>query len=155
VRKIECRLHPSRIAYLDRPQARESLEAKFSIQYCVATALANGKVGLRQFAKEGLAQPATRSLMPKVHISPAEELAGFASEVVVRTLDGRRLASRLAEPRGSKSSPFTDEEMMQKFIDCAMEVMSGAQAEKAGALLMSLDAQDDIGAVLRALVPRD
>ena len=55
----------------------------------------------------------------------------------------------------AKDRPFTDEEMMQKFIDCAMEVMSGAQAEKAGALLMSLDAQDDVGAVLRALVPRD
>ena len=153
VQDIECRLHPRRIAYLDRPQAHESLEAKFSIQYCVAAALANGKVGLREFSEEGLTQPATRSLMPKVRVSPAEELAGFASEVIVRKLDGNRVASRLPEPRGSKSSPFTEDEMMRKFIECAMEVMSAAQAEKAGAALMSLDTADDVGAVLGALVP--
>jgi hypothetical protein len=84
VRKIECRLHPSRIAYLDRPQARESL-ALSSDPICVATALANGKVGLRQFAKEGsFAQPATRSLMLKVHFSDGRNSPASASEVVVR-----------------------------------------------------------------------
>jgi 2-methylcitrate dehydratase PrpD len=155
VREIECRVHPSRIAYLDRPQARTSLEAQFSIQYCVATALANGRVGLGQFSEVGLAQPATRSLMPKVRITPAEDFAGFASEVIVRKLDGREVSSRLPEPRGSKSSPFTEDEMVRKFIDCAMEIMSAAQAEKAAAALMSLDTQDDVASVLSTLVPID
>jgi 2-methylcitrate dehydratase PrpD len=154
VQEIECRLHPSRIAYLDRPQARESLEAKFSIQYCVATALVNGRVGLRQFSEEGLAQPATRSLMAKVRISPAEELGGFASEVILRTRGGKQVASRLPEPRGSRNSPFTEEEMLAKFVDCATEVMSGSQAEQAGAALMSLDAAEDVGVILGTLASR-
>jgi len=153
VREIECRLHPSRIAYLDRPDARENLEAKFSIQFCVATALANGRVGLRQFSEAGLAQPATRGLMPKVRVVPAAELAGFASEVIVRRRDGRQVSSALPEPRGSKSSPFTEEDMTRKFVDCAMEIMSAAQAEKAVAALMSLDTRDDVGDILRTLVP--
>ena len=154
VREIECRLHSSRIAYLDRPQARDSLDAKFSIQYCVAVALSHGTVGLREFSQECLGEPQTRALMSRIRVSPADDLPGFGSEVIVGTLDGRSIASRLLEPRGSKNSPFTEDEMLRKFLDCAGEIMSAAQAEQAGEALMSLDTTDDVGEILGSLAPR-
>jgi 2-methylcitrate dehydratase PrpD len=148
---IECRAHPDRVDYLDRPGVSEGLEAKFSIQYCVATALLDGKVGLSQFTKDAVMREATHALMKKIRLVADRDVGGFGSQLVVRTVDGRELRRRVAAPRGSADSPFSDAELLRKFIECASAVMPAAQAEKAGATLMALDEAADTSVVVREL----
>ncbi len=151
---IECRVHPQRIAYLDRPHVEEGLEAKFSIQYCVATALTHGKVGFTHFSKESVLQRETQALMKKVRITPTEDLGGFGSELIVRTSDGREFSSRLLEAKGSPNFPLTESELLQKFVDCAMMTMSASRAEKAGEALMSIETESNLGNIARWLCPK-
>lgn len=151
VQAIECRVHPNRITYLDRPQAREPLEAKFSIQYCAATALLHGKLGLEHFVGENLTRPETHAIMSRVRITPTEEFGGFGSEVKVRTADGREFSGTQPESKGSPTFPLSEAEILAKFVDCAMTTLSSARANQAGAALMSIQSALNLGAIARLL----
>ncbi len=151
VKEVECRVHPHRIAYLDRAQVHEGLEAKFSIQYCVAAATLNGKVGLNDFSRDSIARPETRAMMKKIRITSNSDLGGFGSEVIVHNLDGKQFSSTLAGAKGSPDFPLSEGELLQKFADCAILAMSSLQAEKAGAALMRIEKESNLNQVIEAL----
>ncbi|HSQ02689.1 MAG TPA: MmgE/PrpD family protein, partial [Burkholderiales bacterium] len=148
---IECRVHPNKVAYLDRPQVAGPLEAKFSIQYCAAAALLRGKVGLTDFDADEIPRSDIQALMKKIRVAADPTLAGFAAEVRVRMVDGQTISSRVPEPKGSASCPLSEAELVAKFLDCARVVMSPARADQAAAALMALEEQGDVRQVLRLL----
>jgi 2-methylcitrate dehydratase PrpD len=117
----------------------------------VAAALFYGKVGLDHFSEQSVVRPETQALMKKVRITAGEELGGFGSGVIVRTLDGREFSSTLAEPKGSLSFPLTEGELVQKFVDCAMTTMSSSRAEKAGEALMGIEAESNLENIIQLL----
>src|SRR5256712_3328051 len=86
-----------------------ALERKFSIQFCAAAALAEGRVDLRSFEDGEVRNHAVRDLMERITVivDPAlpDELARHAwSRVTVRVRDGRTLT---AGPRGARGHPDT------------------------------------------------
>ena len=155
VADIECRVHPQKVAYLDRPAPAESLSAKFSIQYCVAVALLEGSVGLADFDERIIFDAARRALMAKIRIAGREDFAGFEAEVVVRTGDGRTLSGRTKEARGSIRNPLSEAELLAKFVDCASVALPTAQARAAGAALLALDTAPTLAPVVALLAPQD
>jgi 2-methylcitrate dehydratase PrpD len=139
VREIECRINPGRIPHTNRPRVRNSLEAKFSTQYCVAAALLDGRVSLEHFKEETVARPDIQNFMGIVHFVPTEDFKGFASEVVIHTADGKAFSSFLPEAKGSPALALTEEEVLQKFFDCASTLLTRSQAERVAAAIMKLE----------------
>ena len=152
---IECRVHTQKVAYLDRPAPTESLAAKFSIQYCVAVALLNGKVGLIDFTDAAIVEAPRRELMKKIRIVAREDFGAFEGEIIVRKSGGGEVTGRMTEARGSIRNPLSEAELLQKFTDCAGVVMSTEQAAQAGAALLALDRAPDLARVLAQLCPRN
>ena len=152
VESIECRVHTQKVAYLDRPAPAESLAAKFSIQYCVAAALLNGKVGLADFTESAIVEAARRELMKKIRVVAREDFGSFEGEIVVRCGSGE-LNARRREARGSIRNPLSEAELMRKFTDCAGGLLGAAQAAEAGAALLAIDTVSDLGGVLALLGP--
>ncbi len=153
VESIECRVHTQKVAYLDRPAPAESLAAKFSIQYCVAVALLNGKVGLADFTARAITEAPRRDLMKKIRVVAREDFGSFEGEIVVRSAAGERSA-RMGEARGSIRNPLSEAELMQKFTDCAAVILGARQAAQAGAALLAIDTAADLGGTLALLSPR-
>lgn len=151
VTEIECQVHPSRITYLDRADVNEGLEAKFSIQYCAATALLDGELGLNHFLEESVRRPETQAVMKKVRITPREDLGGFGSKVIVRTVNGDQFSSVQTESKGSPAFPLSEREMLAKFVDCAKITLSPARAEQAGQAFMSLEKAPSLDAIGKLL----
>jgi 2-methylcitrate dehydratase PrpD len=151
VEEIECRVNPHRITYLDRPQVQNGLDAKFSIQYCVATALLDGKVVFNHFLEENVTRAEAQDLMKKIRITTRQDLGEFATEVIVRTFDGNEFTSMVSEAKGSPNFPFSEGELLQKFVDCALKTMGAAQAEKAGQLLLNIDGENNLDTILKSL----
>lgn len=154
VAEIECRLHPQKVAYLDRPAPAENLAAKFSVQYCVAVALLNGKVGLADFNDTIIFDAPRRALMQKVRITPREDFGSFECEIVLRRHDGSILSGRMPEARGSIRNPLSEAELLAKFEDCASVVLGAAQAKSAGAALLAIDQTADVSQMVGSLCPR-
>lgn len=134
VARIEVMPHARRLPHTDNPDPQSPLAAKFSIQYCVARALADRAVKLDHFEDEAHHDPAIRALMQRVEARPHPDMPldgahQWGSEVVVHLKDGRRLASREDDykTRGPAGIPMTREELWTKFSDCAGRALPVAQ----------------------------
>lgn len=102
------------------------LEAKFSVEFAVASALVARKVGLQQLTDGFVSRAPVREAMPKVKTSsvdthcPIEPAFAFADRVVLELRDGRSLDSGdIRFARGNAKLPLGEAELRTKFIDCA------------------------------------
>jgi 2-methylcitrate dehydratase PrpD len=127
-------------------------EARFSLTYVVATALAHGSVRLAAYEPGRLNDETTRSLMQRTEVSVDQELdAAFpgqrAARVVIETRDGRHLEHLQPNRKGDPELPLSDRELEGKFLELASPVIGAAQSQ---ALLASIWALDDASGLPRA-----
>ena len=146
--------HPRRLAHTNRPQPGSALDAKFSVQYCLARALAEGRVVLSHFMGDAYADPAIRALMQRIEAAPhpamaMADTAHFGAEVRVLTKDGRSLAQQVDRPLGrTAENPLPAAILEAKFLDCAGRSLRPDAAVGVLDLLRRLDTLADV-AVLR------
>lgn len=93
-------------------------QAKFSIAYCVATALTEGVVGLEQFSAERVANPPTLLAKTRVVVDPEltkKYPAAWPARVTV-TLEDRTVVRGESDfPRGNPENPVSTEGLEEKF----------------------------------------
>ncbi len=105
------------------------LEAKFSLEFGVASALVARSVGLAQLTDEFVNDAQIRGLMSKVSISTTERLCtvdpsfAYTDRVEIRLVDGRTIDSgEIRFPRGNAKLPLTEDDLRTKFLDCVRDV---------------------------------
>jgi len=103
--RIDSWTHPRRLAHTDRPDPQSGLDAKFSVQYCLARALMGGRIVLEDFEGEAFREPAARALMGLVHAAPHPEMSAagdehLGAEVRISFDDGRTIAQRVSSALG-------------------------------------------------------
>jgi 2-methylcitrate dehydratase PrpD len=122
VARITVLPHARRLPHTDNPDPRTPLAAKFSMQYCVARALADRSVKLSDFEGDAPFDPRVRALMQRLDARPHPDMPeDWGTEVIVETTDGAQFASRLDDypSRGPAGNPMTRAELWTKFADCA------------------------------------
>ena len=117
---------------------RTELEAKFSMEFCMAILLLERKAGLEQFTDEVVNRPDVQALLARVEfgVHPEAEAAGFdkmTTLVEVELDDGTVVKGAADFGKGSPANPMTDEELSEKFRQCA--AWGGLGGEDAGAAL--------------------
>ncbi|MBI3069011.1 MAG: MmgE/PrpD family protein [Betaproteobacteria bacterium] len=70
IARIDSWTAARRLAHTNRPEPNSALDAKFSVQYCVARALLHGKVLFEHFEGDAYRDPVVRSLLPRIHAAP-------------------------------------------------------------------------------------
>jgi 2-methylcitrate dehydratase PrpD len=103
---------------------KDSLAAKFSMEYAIATMLARRRGGLAEYADEAVVQPEVQELVPRIElvVDPVAEAAGFhrmLSRITVELRDGSTLFDEGDAARGHPDNPMTDAEVEAKFDGCA------------------------------------
>ncbi len=155
IARITVMPHPRRLPHTDNPDPRTPLAAKFSIQYCVARALADRSVKLSHFEGDAPFDPTVRALMQRLDTRPHPDmLEDWGTEVIVETADGHRFASRLDNypSRGPAGHPMTRLELWTKFADCAERSLPRASLPAVFEALMGITALpnvQDLTALLR------
>jgi 2-methylcitrate dehydratase PrpD len=72
---VESDIHPDRIHVLLHPDPKTDLEAKFSLQYCVATMILNkGRVSITDFTEERVTGDVVHSFLPKIKVTQQPSL---------------------------------------------------------------------------------
>ena len=148
--------HPRRLPHTDNPDPRTSLGAKFSMQYCVARALADRSVKLADFEADAPFDPVVRTLMQRLEAKPHPDMAAdWGTEIIVDTTDGARFTSRMDDypSRGPAGNPMTQLELWTKFADCAERSLPRASVNAAFDCLMGIAALPDIGKLTALLQP--
>lgn len=99
-----------------------AIDAKFSLPFCIAAALADGAVGIPTFFDEARARWEVAGLARLVsfEIDPAMTMKDAASgTLTIRIRDGRVLTHAVTQARGSPANALSDADLMAKFAACA------------------------------------
>ena len=119
VEGVQVTVGPRDLKALIHHRPTAGLEGKFSMEYAVAAALLDGKVGLRSFTDAAVQRPEAQALLRKVesHEEGGEPLP-LRATVVVKLRSGEERSIRTVDLRGSLKLPLTDAELEAKFRDC-------------------------------------
>lgn len=125
IKHIEVTIGPAQASMLRNHRPQTGLEAKFSIEFAMASALVKQEVGLRQLTDDFVKQPDVQSLFDKVSVQindrpcPLEPSFSFTDRVVVTLNDGQTLDSGdIRFPLGNAGNPMDEQGMRAKFMDC-------------------------------------
>jgi 2-methylcitrate dehydratase PrpD len=121
-------------AELDDKAPRNTLAAKFSVPFAVATRLVNGSSAMASFTWDAVRDPRILALAQKVELAedpamtqrlPMERPA----RVVITGTDGRQWAGEAGVNRGDDASPYTADELTTKFMDLTGRVWPAEHAQ--------------------------
>lgn len=126
---------------LMHPDPRTGMQARFSMEYCLAVAATQGSVGPADFEGAALSREAVRRLMPRIAMRGLPEPDGAPAPqttVRVRLTDGQVLQETRSIRRGSPGNPMSEAEQFAKFRDCAARILSPARVAAAEAAIAGL-----------------
>jgi len=137
VRSVHASIGVAQASMLRNHAPETALEAKFSLEFAVASALVARAVGRVQLSEEFVKSPAVREAMKRVEIStvettcPIEPAFAYSDRVRIRLKDGKALDSgEIRFARGNAKLPLGEDELKVKFFDC----VAGAGHIDAGVL---------------------
>jgi 2-methylcitrate dehydratase PrpD len=105
-----------------RPQT--GLEAKFSMEYCLAILLLDRKAGLVEFTDERVRRADVQEMLGKInlYVDAGAENAGYdkmTSILKIHLKSGQTISGSAGFAKGSPSDLMTFEETVDKFKGCA------------------------------------
>lgn len=130
------------------------MEKRFSMEYCLSTAMTHGEVVVGDFRPGAETPPEVGAFMPKVEMRKSENPDTSPPEptrLSIKLTDGRTLETEIAKQKGTKDSPLNDDDYARKFIDCAATGMDPAAATDLHKAFMRLDDQDTIAGLMTPL----
>lgn len=148
VAQVEASIGVTQASMLRNHAPNTGLEAKFSLEFAVASAVVARQVGLAELTDGFVARPEVRALFPKLRITtrdtrcPLEPAFAETDRVLVHTTRGEVLDSgEIRFPRGAAQNPLEETELHAKFADCTRGWNGG------GALLDRLSRLETLPAI--------
>ncbi len=104
-------------------QPKNELQAKFSMQFCMAILLIEGRAGLPEFTDEVVNRKDVQAYLKRInfHVHPEAEAAGYdkmTTIIDIHLKDGRTISGRADFGKGSPANPMTYDEVADKFRGC-------------------------------------
>ncbi|MGF1631802.1 MAG: MmgE/PrpD family protein [Kiloniellaceae bacterium] len=100
------------------------LQGKFSMEFCMAILLIEGRAGLNEFVDEVINRADVKAMIEKVDfvIDERAEAAGYhkmTTYIDIKLKDGRKVAGLADFGKGSPANPMSFGEVTAKFHECA------------------------------------
>lgn len=133
---------------------KTALEGKFSLEYNMAVALLDKKVGLEQFTDERASRSDVQELLLKVKAPYPEDVpeeTGDLNKVTIKLRDGKEVSHEVDLPKGHPSDPLTQDEIADKFRDCAHHTLSAQDIERCVELVTNLESLRDVSTLMDIL----
>jgi 2-methylcitrate dehydratase PrpD len=135
--KVEVAIYRAALDVADNPRPTNPYAARFSLQYCVARALLDGRLVRADFTPQEIQHPAVRDLMAKTKVVVDEGLdalypAKWQARVSVVLADGTTHQSLVSAPKGDPENPLTEAELTEKFC----QMLEGTPYTRCSSLLI-------------------
>lgn len=121
-----------------------ALQAKFSIEFCLAAILREREAGIHEFTDEYVTQPETKEAIAKIDRGFEENLfdahyASYGARVTVEMTDGETLVKEVKHHPGSPNNPVSEERLRSKFDECVLTVFDESETEMLAETIGSLE----------------
>jgi 2-methylcitrate dehydratase PrpD len=156
VREIRLKAGPNILEPLRYDEPVDELQAKFSLQFGLASILLRRRAGLREYSMKWVNDPQLREAMRRVRTIYDEDIAGMGMDrmrsfLEVELVDGR-VIKRIAErARGTPEKPLKPHELDKKFMECATFRLSEDKAKKALEVVKEIEGLDTVGDLMALL----
>jgi 2-methylcitrate dehydratase PrpD len=124
VQKVKVGTNSNMPNALIHHRPRTELQAKFSMEFCMAILLLERRAGLDEFTDEVVNRQDVQEMLSKVDfgVHPEAEAAGYdkmTTIIEIELEDGRAIAGRADFGKGSPAQPMSYDEVAGKFRECA------------------------------------
>jgi 2-methylcitrate dehydratase PrpD len=136
---------------------KNELQAKFSMEFCMAILLLERKAGLAEFTDEVVNRPDVQKMIGRIEfgVHPEAEAAGYekmTTLIEIQLTDGRSIGGRADFGKGSPANPMSDDELAAKFRECAAwGKLPAASADKVVEMVFNLEKLKSIRNLTRLL----
>ncbi len=128
---------------------RSGLDGKFSVEYCAAAALLDGRVDIETFTDERRFNADMEELLPRVRVAPSDE--PMSVNAIAKLKDGRAVSEVCRDFTGSVANPMSRDERLAKVQDCAHRALSEQDTERLIDILENLEELNDISELMNIL----
>ncbi len=150
VESVECEVDPERVHVLLHPNPQTGLEGKFSLEYCLAVAILDGRVSIEQFTDERVKDSKIQSLLPRIKACQQPTLKPWSSHLKVTLRDGQ-----VFEQEAGRSPGITAwDELEVKYRDCLGTLLPEPQIQQSLGMIQELEKIKDISEMIKILVAR-
>src|SRR5713101_8228003 len=159
VEKVDIGANHNMTTTLLHHQPKTGLEAKFSMEFCLAILLLEGKAGLGQFSDKVVLRPDVQEMIRRVnfYVDSEAESAGYdkmTSILKIHLKNGAVIAGRADFGKGSPANPMSFDEAATKFRGCAeFAEWPAAKTEKIIAFTKDLESVTNMSALSSLLSP--
>ncbi len=122
---VTVRCHPLVPELTGNPDPQDGLQARFSTIHGVAAGLADGRVGLAQYADARVRDADLIALRAVTTLEADASMPRDASEVIVGLVGGEQVRTFVEHARGSVDRPFTRDELQAKVTLLVDPVLPG------------------------------
>lgn len=149
IKAIHCGVYGPAVEIVGNANPKTSYEAKFSLPYCAAAGLRDGRVRMRAFEPDMLHDAEIRDIMKHVHVVKDDwadkGFPGRRSAIVrIETVDGRTLEHKAMCRKGDPENPLTDDEINDKYRELVPPVLGDGAAENLLEVLWGVDTVSDL-----------
>lgn len=136
-----------------------TMNAQFSIPFCIANALIKGSSELRHFEEDQVRNPEIARIAKLVHVTSdhdVEKRDQRAMEMEVCTKGGRTYQKRIDVPRGSPGNEMTQDEHIARFRQCASyckKPLPQENVERIISVVGSLESLNDVRDLVQLMLP--
>ena len=135
----------------------DQLQAKFSIEFCLAAILREGDAGIYEFTDDYVTAKRTRDVIEKVEraFEPdlfGDDYAGYGAIVRVETTDGETFTAEERYAPGSPNNPLNESRLRDKYMECVESQFSSDRAVDIESTIRSLDQPESITSLTNLLV---
>jgi 2-methylcitrate dehydratase PrpD len=154
---VRVSVSPGTMMVLRKEPPQSGLEGKFSMEYVVAAALADGEVTLHSFTDEAVVRRNLRDLTNRIRVTedgpPSNAPIGGSAIVEIAFRDREPITSPRADvPRGDPQNPLSWAQLAEKFHDCAKPVLDASQIERVIGLIEKMDDLENIRELTKTLM---
>jgi len=157
VDKVDMGGNSAMMAALIHHRPENSLQAKFSMEFCMAILLLDRKAGLTEFTDPVVRRPDVQQLLRRVnfYVDPEAEKAGLnkmTSIIKIHMKDGKTILGRAEFAKGHPANPMSYEDEADKFRGCAeFAKWPAAKAESVIQIVRTLEKAPDVSKISTAL----
>jgi len=154
--EVTYKIHPHHLNMAKFIKPETGYQGKFSIPYCIATAIRNGSVTLADFTDDKVNDYGTQNIMSKIKFVPADTVEGgvveLAAEITILLNNGQKYTHRVSSPKGEPENPITDEELDGKFESCSSLILNRSDIQQLQELVKSFDITEDMTPLFNIII---
>lgn len=144
VERVEGIIHALADQILIHRHPRTGLEAKFSLEGCIAMALLDTHLNASSFSDQRVARNDMVEFMPKIERKVMDSGGVIAKDfgpatVKVFLKSGRVLQKTVQKAKGNPENPMSPQDLEEKYADCCTGSLSRDTIERSLSLLRQLD----------------